>query len=385
MIEHHFDSGEFENRRNAACRSMAEQQLDGLLLFRQESMYYLTGYDTSGYNMFQAMFLRSDGRYGLLTRPVDRIQAYATSTIKDVRIWYDGETADPGADLRALLDDYGARGKTIGVEYHAYGLTGQRAKMVDRALEGFCKLTDGSDLVRLLRLVKSPAELEYVRKAGVLCDEMIDESIRRCKPGASVKAIYGEMIRVLTARGGDPPASRWPIGAGEAAMFARYYTGDNFIGERDQVFLEPGAAYRHYHACAMYNVIIGEANTRQRDMFKACAEALDTCQEALRPGRTVGEIFDLHTRMMAKAGHEKAAMSACGYTMGAMYPPTWMDWPMFWTGNPQIIEPGMVFFLHMILFDRDSGTGMCIGETAIVGENGPERVNHVPRTPIEIQ
>ena len=56
-----------------------------------------------------------------------------------------------------------------------------------------------------------------------------------------------------------------------------------------------------------------------------------------------------------------------------------MDWPMLWTGNPWVIETGMVFFMHMILFDNDTGLSMCIGETAIVTDGAAERVNHIPR------
>lgn len=376
----HFPREEFEARQRAACLAMARQGLDGLLLFRQESMYYLTGYDTSGYTMFQAMFLAADGRCVLLTRPVDRIQAHETSILEDIRIWHDRENANPGLDLRGLLEEYGAGGKQLGVEYHAYGLTGQRAKMVDAALDGFCRLVDASDLVRLLRLVKSPAELEYIRKAGAICDQLVELSIARCRPGVSIKAIYGQMSQRLLENGGDPAASRWPIGAGRAALFGRYHTGDDIIGEQDEVVFEPGAAYRHYHACAMYNVIVGKANARQHDMNKACAEALDACQDALRPGRTVGEVFEVHAQSFKKTGYGHAALSACGYTMGAMYPPTWMDWPMFWSGNPQVIDAGMVFFLHMILFDREAGASMCIGETAIVTEQACEQVTHIPRT-----
>jgi Xaa-Pro dipeptidase len=380
----HFPRDELEARRCAACAQMRERGLDGLLLFRQESMYYLTGYDTSGYTMFQAFYLGADGRFALLTRTADRIQSRATSVIEDIRIWYDRENADPGGDLRALLADYDVQGKRLGVEYHAYGLTGQRARMVDAALSGFCELVDASDLPRALRLVKSPAELAYVRRAGALCDRMQEVGIAHCRPGASVKAICGEMIRTLMLEGGDPPASRIPMGAGTASLFSRYHTGDNIIAERDQVVCEPGAAFRHYHACAMYNVIVGKANELQHEMNRACATAIDACQDALRPGRTVGEVFDVHQRVFDEAGFGASAMSACGYTMGAMYPPTWMDWPMFWTGNPQVIGPGMVFFLHMMLFDRASATSMCIGETAIVGEHGCERVTHVPREPIEV-
>ena len=103
--------------------------------------------------------------------------------MEDVRIWYDREDASPGDDLREMLDDHGCRGRRLGVEYHAYGLTGQRAKMVDAALEGFCELVDASDLVRLLRLVKSDAELAWVRKAGALCDRLFEVSVEKDRAG----------------------------------------------------------------------------------------------------------------------------------------------------------------------------------------------------------
>ena len=375
----HFAREEFDGRIQAACASMSEQGLDGLVLFRQDSMYYLTGYDTSGYTMFQGMYLGADAKLALLTRTADRIQSRATSIVEDIRIWYDREDASPGEDLRDMLEDYGCRGKRLGVEYHAYGLTGQRAKMVDAALEGFCERVDASDLVRLLRLVKSPAELEYVRKAGALGDRMLAVGIERCVPGASVKSIFGAMNQAVCEGGGDPAASRWPIGAGEAAFFGRYHTGDETVGESDQVVFEPGAAYRHYHACTMFNIITGKPDPRHVDMNVACSDALDACHATLRPGRTVGEVFDAHKSTLEAAGFADAALAACGYTMGAMYPPTWMDWPMFWAGNPQVIEAGMAFFLHMILFDEESGLSMCIGETAIVTDDGCERVNHIPR------
>ena len=83
----------------------------------------------------------------------------------------------------------GGRGKRIGAEYHAYGLTAQRGKMVDAAFAGFCELVDASDLIRLLRLVKSPAELAYLREAGRLVDEVCAVSQRLTVPGASVGAV----------------------------------------------------------------------------------------------------------------------------------------------------------------------------------------------------
>jgi Xaa-Pro dipeptidase len=114
-------------------------------------------------------------------------------------------------------------------------------------------------------------------------------------------------------------------------------------------------------------------------MFRACADALGACQEALRPGRTVGEVFDAHARTLSRAGYRGHFLNACGYTMGATYPPTWMDEPMIYTGHPQVLAPGMVFFLHMILLNSRTGLSMSLGETSIVTARGCEPVTHAPR------
>src|SRR5580704_6788029 len=144
--------------------------------------------------MFQGMYLGADGALALLTRSADQRQARLTSVIEDIRIWTDREGADPAAELRDMVADYGGRGKRIGVEYHAYGLTAQRGRLVD-----------ASDLVRMLRLVKTPAELAYFRQAGRLVDEACAVSQRLTVPGASVGAVYRAYrpALALEQRGGD--------------------------------------------------------------------------------------------------------------------------------------------------------------------------------------
>ncbi len=375
----HFTREEFDRRQQRVCAALAEARLDGLVLFKQESMYYLTGYDTSGYTMFQGMYFGADGRMALLTRSADRLQSKMTSVLEDIRIWVDRDGALPGDDLRKMLADHGCAGKRIGIEYHAYGLTAQRGRMVDAALEGFCETLDASDLVRLVRLVKSPAEIDYVRKAGELCDQAWKVANDKTVPGVFLGDVYGEMMHAIMSGGGDPSASRWPMGAGEQAMLVRYHTGKETVAAQDQVQHEFAAAYRHYHACAMSVVVTGKASPAQLSMFTACREALDACKEALRAGNTVGDIFDAHTRSFQASGYGHAALNACGYTVGIAYPPTWMDWPMIWAGNPDVLEPGMVFFMHMILLDDRTGLTMSLAETALITSGSCEPITHAPR------
>ena len=384
MTNLQFPRGEYDRRLNAAVSALDQQGLHGVVLFRQESMYYLSGYDTAGYTMFQAMYLGVDGRMALLTRSADRIQSRMTSIVPDIRIWTDREEASPAEDLRELLRDYGCENQNIGVEYHAYGLTGQRALAVNAVLEDFCTLVDASDTVRLVRLVKSDLELDYVRKAGAFCDEMLAVSIEHTQPGNTVKSVYGAMMQALMAGGGDPSAGRWPMGAGESAVFCRYHTGDEVIQDSDLVIFEPGAAYRHYHACMMYNIVTGDIDPRYRAMHESCVDALESCQALLRPGNTVGELYAAHANAFERGGYATASLAACGYSVGIAYPPTWMDWPMIWADNPQVLEPGMVFFMHMILLDDSTGLSMSLGETAIVTQGDCERVNHMPRGVIQV-
>jgi Xaa-Pro dipeptidase len=129
----------------------------------------------------------------------------------------------------------------------------------------------------------------------------------------------------------------------------------------------------------MYAILTGNADPRHRAMFAACVEALEACEETLRPGNTVGDVFATHARVLRAAGYDGKLLNACGYTMGACYPPTWMDWPMIFAGEATVLAPDMVFFVHMILLDSDTGLSMSLGETSLITEEGCERLTRAPR------
>ena len=63
-------------------------------------------------------------------------------------------------------------------------------------------------------------------------------------------------------------------------------------------------------------------------------------------------------------------MNATGYSLGTTFAPNWMDWPMFYHGNSVEAVPGMVFFIHIIIFDAENGLAMTHGRTSEVTETG---------------
>ena len=372
----HFSKEEFAQRKLKVLENMKDQNIDALLMFRQESMYWLTGYDTFGYVFFQSLILDQEGNIILLTRAPDLRQAQITSNIKDIRIWVDKDGSQPTDDLKIILDELNLKGKKIGIEYDAYGMTGRNALKLNKSLENYCEVEDQSELISKLRVIKSKEELIYIKKAAELADKALDEVWKYAKAGVNESKILAEMNRVIFEGGGDYPANEFIIGSGKNALLCRYQAEKQTLNKIDQLSIEWAGTFRHYHSAMFRTILIGKANARQIKMHEACMQALTNCVDTLKPGKTVGEIFDIHSKTFDDLGFNKARMNACGYSLGSTFSPNWMDWPMIYTKNPYIIRPGNVFFMHMILMDSENQLAMNLGETFIVTENGNERLGN---------
>ncbi len=370
----HFSEEEFKLRKSKVLNSMKEQNIDALLIFRQESMYWLTGYDTFGYVFFQTLVLDQKGNVILLTRAPDLRQAQNTSNIEDIRIWIDKDGSDPTNDLKLILEELNLKGKKLGIEYEAYGLTGRNALRLNESLKNYCNVEDKSDLITQLRVIKSKDEIIYVKKAAELADRALDEIWKNAKAGISEAKILAEMNRVIFEGGGDYPANEFIIGSGKNALLCRYQAEKQILNNQDQLTVEWAGTFKHYHAAMFRTIPIGKTNSKHHKMHEACVIALKNCENKLIPGNKIGEVFDAHAKTFDDLGFNKARMNACGYSLGATFSPNWMDWPMLYTGNSYIIKPGNIFFMHMILMDSNNQLAMNLGETYLVKENGNERL-----------
>jgi len=370
----HFSKQEFSQRKNKVIQSMKEQNLDAILMFRQESMYWLTGYDTFGYVFFQTLVLDNKGNLILLTRAPDLRQAQNTSNIEDIRVWVDKDGSNPSNDLKNILDELSLNGKKIGVEYEAYGLTGRNALKLNKSLENYCNIEDQSELISKLRVIKSTEEIVYIRKAAELADLALDQAWKHTRAGVSESKILAEMQKIVLEGGGDYPANEYIIGSGHNALLCRYQSEKRILSNTDQLSIEWAGTYKHYHSAMFRTITIGKCEPKHINMHEACIEALLNCEKKLIPGNTVGEVFDIHAQTFDNRGYKKSRMNACGYSLGSTFSPNWMDWPMLYTGNPYKIMPGNIFFMHMILMDSDNNLAMNLGETYLVTENGNERL-----------
>ena len=224
---------------------MKDQNIDALLMFRQESMYWLTGYDTFGYVFFQSLILDQEGNTILLTRAPDLRQAQITSNIKDIRIWVDKDGSQPTDDLKIILDELNLKGKKIGIEYEAYGMTGRNALKLNKSLENYCEVEDQSELITKLRVIKSKNEIFYIKKAAELADKALEQAWKYTKAGVNESKILAEMNKVIFEGGGDYPANEFIIGSGKNALLCRYQAERQTLNKTDQLSIEWAGTFKH--------------------------------------------------------------------------------------------------------------------------------------------
>ena len=301
----HFTKEEFTERKSKIIQELKKQDLDALLMFRQESMYWLTGYDTMGFVFFQCLILTTKGDVVLLTRAPDLRQAQNTSIIDDIRIWVDKDKSNPTNELKYILSELSLEKSNLGVEYEAYGLTGRNAINLNNSLKNYATLHDKSELISYFRAVKSPAEIVYVKKAAELADKALDEVWKIAKPGASESKILAEMQKVVFEGGGDYPANEYIVGSGHNALLCRYQSEKRILSNPDQLTIEWAGTFKHYHSAMMRTIPIGKANPKHFKMYEACLEALSNCEKKLKPGNKVGDVFDTHAETFENLGNRR--------------------------------------------------------------------------------
>lgn len=354
--------------------------VDAMLVFSQESLYWLTGYDTGGYVFFQCAVVTSDDRpIVLLTRRPDLIQARQTSTIEDIRIWWDADDANPASDLLTILEELGLKGGQVAIELSTHGLTGWNLWRCQETFGSWCRLENDDHLIRRLRVVKSASEIAFMRKAAEICDRSLEKVIAEAKPGRLDSEIKAAYVASILADGADMPPNGPLFNSGPRAIYGRGVANPRRIEAHDQILVEYPVSFRRYNVKTEWTILFGSAPDRQRHMYDVAREVLVEMTDLARPGTTLGEIFDSYANGLDAAGYRAARYGATGYSVGISFAPTSMDVPpMIYSGNETVCEPGMTLFYHVMSGDADTGYAMGVGHTLLVTDGAPEVLTWLP-------
>jgi Xaa-Pro dipeptidase len=374
-----FDADEYRSRLIRLRALMAREDLDAVLLFSQESLYYYFGYDQIGYWVYQTVVLIGNDEPITICRAADAHLVRESGLLQDVRVWLD-EGQDP---IEMTMD--ALRGpstiRKLGVERNTHALlSAYYARLVD-ALPGGLEILDVSEPIMDLRLVKAPAEVDFCREAGKALSAAMDEAVSVIKVGARETDIEAAVMAALFASGAESPAIAPPIASGRRTLGQTHARATRKpLMHGDVVVVEIGASVNRYHVVGATTRIVGGPGDAEQQRFHAgLAAALDAGRELIGPGQPTAAIATAVQQELKRAGIDRAGRHV-GYGTGIGFPSTWLDSLRLKTTDARLLLPGMVFFFFVGAVDANSQYAMYLGQPLLVTPRGYEVLARVPWT-----
>jgi Xaa-Pro aminopeptidase len=351
---------------------MCSRDIELLLLTQPEHYNWLSGFEPTSAFYFQALVVpvEEDAPLTLLCNKAELLLCEETCWVGDVRVVWTHE--DQTARLTEVLHERGLnRAKRIGVNLSSYHLKPRYALELMRALPN-AEMIDVCEALDDLRLVKSPAEIELLRKAAHVADLGVSAGIEAIRAGVSDREVMAAIQEAVALAGGEFPA--YPTLVDARGTLHGTPVG-KVLGDGDVVYLEVSGVVRRYHCNISRTVVVGEPSPRVRELYEVVRDALERATEALRAGTSVAEIVELVAA--CHRGYEQNTWGRFGFSMEIAYPPIWIGALSLMRGDPHVIEPGMVITMEPGLSYSDGAT-MMLGNNVLVTEDGPEVLNDVP-------
>lgn len=371
-----FDAAEFSARRAKVRALMAERGIDTLVLHAPSNIYYLGGHYTLNLWDYQCLIVPSAGQPLMLIWHFEEGRFAATAVDTALKMF--GGGADPIAETRDALAGLGALKGSVGFEKDSTFLSANQFERLAAAIAP-AQAVDGSGIVDRVRIVKSPAELAYVRHAGAVTDRAMRAGFAAIGEGVAdaevAAAITAELVRQ-----GTQNFAIYPMVAVGARSGVPHHSHDGVpIARGEPVFLEFSPSIRWYQAPLMRAAIVGEASAFVRKVADTGAAALDAMCAAMKPGVPASTVAEAGRAIVDTMKDEIHFHYYFAYSVGIAFPPTWLESAEFGIvlGNHKPLEAGMVFHFPMTL--RVKGKfGVGQSQTVIVTENGAEVLSRLP-------
>lgn len=379
-----FGADEFAARVSRTREQMARRGLSALVLVSPENIYYLTGLDHQGHFAFTMLVLPLDGEPVLVARAMEATTIAAQ--VPQCRHLPFADYEDPANAAAQAILSVAAGGSTIGVERSSMCFPLSIWEPLREKL-GNIVLSDGSGIVEHLRQVKSPAEIEHVRRAAAASSRAMEAGIDATCAGASQKEVAAAVYREMMLAGSEYPGFAPLIRSRDLLLHEHATWRQTPIGFGDAVFLELSASAARYHAPLTRMAYVGEAPEGTERAAGIATAGLEAVRAALVPGALNGEVYAAWQNIMDKGlGHSSYRRHHCGYAVGIGYPPSWVGGAGvagLRAGGTTEIQTGMTFHVLSWILDQEPADYV-VSDTILVTPEGGEILTTTTREPIII-
>lgn len=367
-----FAESEYRLRVDKIRKSMTDKSLDVLLVTFVPNVCYLSGYEaTSGWSKYACMIIPAEGDPVLQVMELDAPVAMIHSWVNDVQGYSWTNPVAKVHELVGLLKDRRLDGKRIGVETKLFGLSVDFYQELKRALPD-ATFVDVSDVVIRTRAVKSPAELDYMRRSSEITKKALAAVLPVIKPGITENDVAAVIYQTLISEGSEFFTMQPTVAANHRAGWMHTSFKRTPIETGGVVLLEFGAVYNRYTSALLHTVAVGKPSPDVREFARITNEALDLLFKTVKPGRIGHDVAVEIGAGLKEISARAYNFGVFGYSVGVGLPPSWAeDGFLIREGNEQEFRPGMTF--HSPITLRIAGVNVVgFSETWAVTESGCE-------------
>ncbi|MDZ4735489.1 MAG: Xaa-Pro peptidase family protein [Rhodospirillaceae bacterium] len=381
-----FAATEHRARLDAVRAKLRAAGIDIVISVAPEHHFYFGGYDswTSAVSP-QAMIFATSGSSEptLVLRNTDRPLARESSWIEDIRT-YKLHVDDVAALYAQVAQEKGLAGSgTVGIELGSSVLGHPMALAIGRALAPV-KIVDANAILGAARVVKSPAEMTYMRKAATYAQAGLEAARKTAKPGVTEIALTAEIEAAMRRAGSDYWAITTELASGPRTPGGHGAARARRMQKGELVHAEFAGVEHRYHAVTLHSFALGDPGNRTRELYELCRVSLEEGERACKIGAPVAAVEEAALKPIRAAGLEDTFLMRFGYGIGIAYPPVWLEALEICRESSQIMQANTTFVLHSCIELEDEGIGIIQGGTYALTESGLELLTGGGAVPLEI-
>lgn len=365
-----FSLDEYRTRLDRLRLEMQRCDLDACVVFVPENIYYLTGFTTTGYYMYQALVVPLEGEPALVTYLEERINIERRSWVE---LFFNYSVVEDPIDVTTgALADMGLSGAVLGIEEGSMFLPVAAYKRLLSA-NPRARWVDASGVVERGRLVKSDAEIGYIRQAARAAEAGMEAALAAAVEGRTENDVAAAVYRGTILAGSEYPGSPPYVVSGERSGLPHGTWEGRVLRRGDIVFLEHSGCVRRYSAAMMRTAFLGDPPDVVRRTADAVLAGIESVLAAIRPGLSSAEA-DRACRDVVKRAGRGDYTHETGYSIGICYPPGWNESHIMnlHPGDETLLEANMVFHLVPSLIVPELQGHVGFSDTVVVTDDGCE-------------
>jgi len=230
---------------------------------------------------------------------------------------------------------------------------------------GVEEVVDVTSHLLSMRLVKQPAEIDAMRRAGRSGAIAMTEAMRSTSPGVGEWELEALMSYVQIREGAAGPAYHAIVGAGANSCVLHYSANSKLVGEGEVVLIDYGPEVDHYTTDITRTWPAGGRFTeRQAELYDAVLAAQEAGIAAVAPGKTIADVSAACRKVLEDLGFgDLLRHGACHYIGMEVHDPGDYSAPFV---------PGVAFTIEPGLYEESTGIGIRIEDVVVVTEDGCE-------------